>query len=282
MTFPNSGTMYTLALMEKISRYSMATNYMVDAVHPKPTFPVYKEHPEGPFWRGPCVKPLPDTSVLVKTHCDGYEGNGAVVHAMSFETFVRGCGRTMIESHRTQYVKGPIYDYYNVKMVTRAVHIVRNPFHNVIAYFHHTGGRRRYENSPQGFRSYCKDKNANFMDKFRGTNFTTQMSNLIERTLCHDCVISYIMWHNHAFEVTPLLQLPTLVIHYEDYGDKFDETVSSLLDFLELPRQGEPLKFSARHDYEDFYTQEDRDNIKALAKHLASKKTWEAIERYFD
>jgi hypothetical protein len=219
----------------------------------------------------------------VKTHCDGYRNNGAVSHATPTETFVRGCGRTTIESRSPFRVNdGPIYDFYSVKIAARAVHIVRNPFHNVIAHFHHTGDKSWYQNSREGFRSYCKDKNADFKDNFRDTNFTTKMSNRIERTLCHDCVMNYVMWHSHAFEATFLLQLRTFLIHYEDFEDKFEETVSSLLDFLELPRQGEPLKFSARHDYEDYYTLEDREKIKALAKQLASKKTWKAIEQYFD
>jgi hypothetical protein len=101
--------------------------------------------------------------------------------------------------------------------------------------------------------------------------------------MCHDEVIQYVEWHNHAFDMSEILGVPTLRFHYEDFEDNFNSTLSNSLDFLELPQRGEPLAFHSGHGYDrGFYPPEDRENIKTLMKQLATEKTWAAISRYFD
>jgi len=62
--------------------------------------------------------------------------------------------------------------------------------------------------------------------------------------MCHDEVILYVKWHNNAFEWSKRLGVPTLVLHYADYEDaKFNKTVSTLLDFLEMKQKGQAKPF---------------------------------------
>ena len=283
MAYPNSGTTYTLALMEQVTKSSMATNYMGDVLQPVPNVPIYDDQPQGPFWRGLSDKPLPETSVLVKTHCAGYKESPADVYDMPLSKFIRGCGRTTILKSKSKNDNG----WYDPKGVHKAVHIIRSPFDNLIARFNNyhfkqdRRGKHPFEKNREGFRAFCHKRNANFDSKYLKTKMSSSVKELAKRTICHDNVIAYVLWHNRAFEAIDYLQLNTMQIRYEDYEDQFDAKLSELLNFLDLPDKGEPLEFYSGHHYDDYYTEEDRKNVEALAKELASEKTWEAIRQYF-
>jgi hypothetical protein len=284
MAYPNSGTTYTLALMEQVTESSMATNYMGDVLQPVPHVPLYQDQPQGPFWRGPSVKPLPETSVLVKTHCAGYKESPAEVYDMSLSQYVRGCGRTTILNHKSKNIDG-WYDPYGVR---KAIHVIRSPFDNLIARFNNylfkqvRRGKHPYEKNREGFRAFCHTRDSNFDKKYQKSKMPSSVKNLAKRTICHDNVIAYVLWHNRAFEAIDRLQLNTIQIRYEDYEDKFNTTLPKILNFLDLPKTGPPLEFYSGHHYDDYYTQEDRENAMALAKQLASERTWEVIRQYFE
>ena len=121
------------------------------------------------------------------------------------------------------------------------------------------------------------------MRQYKEVGFSEELYEQVQRTMCHDEVISYVQWHNHAFDTSEMLGVPTLVFHYEDYEENFNSTLSNLLHFLELPQRDKPKAFHSGHHYNrSYFPPEDRDNIKKLAMQLASKKTWDAISRYFD
>lgn len=265
MTYPNSGTTYTLSLMEQVTKTSMASNYMQDRkVLPRPTVQIFEDQPVGPFWRGPIMNPLPNTTVLVKTHCV-HVGGPAKALSMSLESFVQGCRKTTIG----------LYDG-----VSKTVHLVRSPFDNLISSFHHF---LKGPDNAQHFQDMCLEQNLEqWPEKFVHISFTKEDLELIWRTPCHNKVIFYVMWHNRAFELPARLGIPSLLIYYEDYEEDLQGTVQKLLDFLELPLRGELLPFTARHDYDDYFSDVDRENIKTLAKKLASKETWQAIKHYFE
>jgi len=282
MAYPNSGTTYTLALMEQVTNSSMATNYMGDVLQPVPDVPIYEDQPQGPFWRGLADKPLPETSVLVKTHCAGYKERPKDVYDMSLSIYIHRCGRTTI-------LKPKENDdgWYDPREVHKAIHVVRSPFDNLIARFNNyhfkqdRRGKHPYEKNREGFRAFCRQRDTHFDKKYRKSTMSRFVKELAERTICHDNVIAYVLWHNRAFEAIEEMELNTLQIRYEDYEDNFEETLSNLLNFLDLPEKGEPLEFHSGHHYDDYYTEQERKNIHALAKALASKKTWKAISQYF-
>lgn len=285
MAYPNSGTTYTLALLEKVTKSSMATNYQGDVLQPVPNVPIYKDQPQGPFWRGLEDKPLPETSVLVKTHCAGYKEDPAEVFDMPLSNFVRRCGRTTILSPKT---KGKNVDgWYDSKSVRKAIHVIRSPFDNLIARFNNyhfkqdRRGKHPFEKTREGFRGFCRMRDADFDVKYRKSTMPSSIRALAKRTMCHDNVIAYVLWHNRAFEAIDHLKLNTIQIRYEDYEDNFDETYSELMSFLDLPKKEKPLEFYSGHHYDDYYTKEDRENVGALIKALASERTWEAVRQYF-
>jgi len=117
--------------------------------------------------------------------------------------------------------------------------IVRDPFDNVVSRFRHErknamaeDERLVYQESSSGFRAFCRDK---IDHPYWRTDFDSpvdkELWRIIESVPCHTDFLRYINWHNHAFEVTADLELPSLVVHYERYGTHWRETIDSLLGF---------------------------------------------------
>ena len=141
LSYPNSGTSYTMMLTEVLSNYSTASNYGVEvakkfSVSP----PVHDDHPEGPFWEGlstgvgKTVRELPPKYVLTKTHCGGRCVDcGPESYVVTTEQFLEGCART---TARVKGVKRRVESKMNPKRVSRMVHLFRNPIHNTISRFH--------------------------------------------------------------------------------------------------------------------------------------------------
>jgi hypothetical protein len=90
----------------------------------------------GPFLRSPNME-LP-SYVLTKTHCGGYcDDCGASGYIQSVNDFETSCGKT-------DYCEKPAgFRYYPASVVDKAVHLVRNPFDNIVARKHYAVWRRR-------------------------------------------------------------------------------------------------------------------------------------------
>ena len=91
------------------------------------------------------------------------------------------------------------------------------------------------------------------------------------------------VWHNLAFLATDKsLGLPTLVLHYEDYMTQFNDTASSLFDFLELEQIGKPFPIKPGHSYDDYFTENERKEVRKAMEIVAVNQTWHSIQRYFN
>lgn len=289
ITYPNSGTTFTLSLLESVTNYSTATNYMVDhKVLPRPIFPVYRNQPKGPFYRR--TLPLPNTTVLVKSHCHSNVPLPGELDGI--ENFVHGCSETKLLGK----LGGTIIKHYNISLVDKVVHLIRNPFDNLIANFHHAN--KNASDSPEAFRRECFAQRHHQQQqdiKRRMANDASDVSSLpgdynnhvykafLPGSPCYNRLVSYITWHNNAFQLPAFLGgIQSLVLYYEDYERDLEGTTQKLLEFLDLSIQGELLPFRPRHYNDDYFFAKERQSIKALARQMASVETWNAIERYFE
>jgi hypothetical protein len=75
MSFPNSGTSFTMTMVARASNTSFATNYGDEVTSPDQadSLSIYPRRPEGPYWAGMSGKiasprELPDKYVITKTH----------------------------------------------------------------------------------------------------------------------------------------------------------------------------------------------------------------------
>lgn len=133
MSFPNSGTSFTLHLVREASNCTTATNYALEGdIKDEQSVPAIEgpEGQNGPFLeliRGRHTN-MPST-ILTKTHCKGIcAGKGCGPHGgiETVRSFLNGClsGVKAIEKDGhigTQKVR------YDRKLVKKAIHIFRHP-----------------------------------------------------------------------------------------------------------------------------------------------------------
>lgn len=296
LSYPNSGTSYTLTLVEKSSNFSIATNYGHEVTHKSMTSePVDPKYTEGPFWEGlsgilkHTIRELPDHYVLTKTHCGGRclkcGADEYVVDDVA--TFLQACARTTI----IQEGKRVESSYSPQSRVKKLVHLIRDPLHNVVARFH-LDRRHQVEKNASvaewlpynatGFARWCEYFDTTYAESERRKFGKKFYKNYLLPVPCHAELYKYVQWHNRAIEVIDTLHAPVLRIFYEDYHYNFNATATNIFNFLELPVRRPMREFRDLPNYHDHYTALQRQAARKLAKHLASKETWQLIRHYFD
>ena len=296
MSFPNSGTSYTMTMVARSTGRAFATNYgdEVIADDEEETLPIYPRRPEGPYWSGLSGKratprPLPDRYVITKTHCGSRCIKcGPDEYIETPEFFLKRCasGHGRFAPNRRH-----VDVEYPPERVAKAIHLIRNPFHNIIARYHlehrhyqyknQTDWLKKHENDKKGLQKYCKDLD----DEYKKQDEEFFGKGKVPKAICHGELYKWTQWHNLVHEglkqMKSLHEVPVLTIYYEDYSTKFNETVAEILGFLELENIGELREFSARSDYDGYFTEEQLQHAKSLVKSVASDKTWSQIEHYF-
>ena len=248
---------------------------------------VYDEIPEGPFFTGrdfPYMVRPTKGFVLTKTHCTGYctvcEPEFYIVNATEF-------AQSCFEGNSIRTDEGDEIVYsYNQDLVQRAVHIIRDPFDNIVSRFHlmrenfalrnQTELVVRHPKTKNGFRSFCK---------YMGVRFYEENLELFDEGIknipCFSDFVRYIRWHNLAFTTTKDLRLSTLIIHYEDYLTKLDQTKDALLEFLDQDEIHDAPPFETGKSYREYFTKDEIQAISKMFSKLASKKTWDQTSHYF-
>merc|ERR1711862_185994 len=67
-------------------------------------------------------------------------------------------------------------------------------------------------------------------------------------------------WHNNAFHVSEILNIPSLILHYEEYNHDYNTTETNILKFLDVEKKqiGNPFHMS---NYDEYFTLEEKNNI---------------------
>jgi hypothetical protein len=308
ISFPNSGTTYTIHNTEHISMRSTATNYMSEVHFARtelvPVRPDSDNVAHGPWQRNNSLA-MPRVA-LTKTHCTGYDDRAPLQSSIiSTRRFLEGCAQSSQYAdldnlkNKTKVKSG----YDHTGLVVRVIHLVRNPFDNIISRMHHGMRIRRKEfglteeqsrefmSSPTGVMAWCRIADRAFWmarevpKKIKNKHKLRRKPwnlNLLLKVPCHSELFRYVEWHNAAIRMIEEEQLPSLVVYYEDYNTNYNQTVDSILDFLDLTREAEPLPFSSGKTYRDLYfSPEIQETTKELLKVMASKELWQILQRYF-
>lgn len=277
MSFPNSGTSYTLELTKRLSNSTTATNYRKPVLS-KNQVERYMNHNNSivPFLSNEKRK-LPTGYILTKTHCGGRcTMCSPIQYLETKETFLENCAKIKYRLKGETHLNELVYD---PSIIARAVHLFRDPFDNVVSRFHlhwkeaDSDWQKLYPKNATGFRKWCKESDRLFPNKEK------QIDAGIVDTMavpCHAEFHKYIAWHNNVFEVTNDLSLPTLILHYEEYKDDFKATVFKLFEFLDLPMRGNPVPFHDS-DYIDHFTDAERRTTIIMMKNQASNETWNRL-----
>ena len=314
MSFPNSGTSYTGQLVKHLSLSRTATNYGEQNADPATgnSVPIHVDRPEGPFYVDP--KPVnrttsknktvlrksrfhnPTRYVLTKTHCGGYRTDSPPeLYVESTYSFQRKCLSTKYVTHDKKAIiqKGT----YEATDVHKAIHLIRNPFDNVVSRFNFEQKHQNYTSaspltkglskSRTGFRTFCQRMDDKWLPSERAHIVYSANEGLLEDTMtkipCHSDFVRYVEWHNQAFVATRDLGVPTMILHYEQYAAAtFNATTTRLFDFLELSQEGIVTPFLEGKIYaQEYFTSAERKAVKELVQELALTETWENLKHYF-
>jgi hypothetical protein len=296
MSFPNSGTSFTSRLVRDATKTVSASNYADETPTGEQGVKelVYPEKPQGPFWIKPEASPEfvePNKYILTKTHC----GIRCTMcppekYAESTYSFRRNCFKTKwINVHGKNRTKTRVFGSYESDDLAKAVHLIRDPFDNVVSRYHlerQLPGRKaaEYPESRDGFREYCKaidslhsanEKRALFLDD--------EILEIMKIVPCHADFFRYVEWHNLAFVTTRDLEVETYVLHYDWYTTRYEQVAKELLAFLELDihKDGELTPFVPGKVY-PYFTAEEKLAVKRAFRIMASPQTWQHVEGYFD
>ena len=315
MSFPNSGTSFTMRMVGRVTGLTAATNYGKECVEKDgKNVPLFQDSPGGPFILHPNDREIPDRYVMTKTHCGGRcQTCGPSKYIETPESFLDACltgGRYIPKtdaggkddkknkssSSSTTSLKDMefVNSKYDKKLVQRAIHLIRDPFDNLVSRFHleqhektkqnRTEWLQTYPNTAEGFQSWCGyNDGKSLKDEIKSNLIDDKVRSLFKKIPCHGDFYRYTQWHNLALKVVEDLDLPTLVVHYENYERNYEGAVDTILDFLELPRNNALPKFIAGKRYKNLYFS-DKQRLAALEliRYLADEETWELLERYDD
>ena len=284
MSWPNSGTSYTLRLVRDITNLSTATNYGHEHRINDASILVHQKWINGPF-RANVSQELPRNFILTKTHCgsrcvhcapDGY--------LETPRTFQRSCqsGRRHFNS---TWSKEAIYQ---PDIVSRAVHLIRNPMDNVVARFHLSrrhagGGDKAFDNNATGFQAWCAKMDSAYETYESHTPWLDPpLLRLWKSVPCHAEFFKYIQWHDLAWDTAEHMDISMHLLRYEDYDRNWKGTVDALLSYLQLPvatwKGATPFVIQT---YDSFYTSQQKRDIEALLRNVASARIWEIVSPYF-
>lgn len=245
--------------------------------------PIRPELANGPFLQKPEMR-VPHY-VLTKTHCYGY---CADCYPKGYEAtdkvFEQGCLRSEMPG------QGDVH--YASSVPVKAVHLFRNPFDNIVARMHLAVKRREklgrtsehlpaLENSKEGLDAWCLYLDTKYT-RDEGDYFSDEVKAYFDGLPCHAEWYRYVQWHNHAFALTEKLDIPVHNLFYEDYTNRYDETVADLLDFLETSPRRPPIDFYVGKTYEVFFEEKHARKAAALVRALGSTETWGHTRHYFE
>ena len=291
MSFPNSGTSYTSYLIRTVTQTNTGSNYGhesgIERSRLSPSVPIFDDNPI-PTWIESWNDLLRQPSkgyILTKTHCGGFS------FCPACESFIYNSQMFLKKCLEGDFVMKPEVvskGYASKDKIARAVHVIRDPFDNVVARFRlerQTLGKKNkahYPNTREGFRQFCDDLGKiELVEKAQKQAhvFVEDVADLV--IPCKADFYRYIQWHNMAFTTTWNLGIPTLVVHYENYATSLNETKDALLEFLEQDEVADAPPFVKGKTYRDYYTADEIDAVSEMTERLALRESWQHTKHYF-
>jgi len=288
MSFPNSGTSYTLKMISRISERTTATNYGKEHEDTSGNSFVFgPKYTHGPF-RSYEDYPIPDGYILTKTHCGSRCTSCHPNRYVETEwSFLQEC----LSGHREIHFDDEVFiekKAYSQDYIKRAVHLIRDPFDNIVSRFHLNWNHKSklqdhqwlesHPRNAEGFQKWCQDADLEYVLEEKAMHYRN-IPNFYDIP-CRAEFFKYIQWHNRAFQVIEKMDIPELVIHYEDYKESFNQTISTIASFLELEVVGEAPEYFWS-DYSAYYSESQHEYIVNMIQSLSTKTTWNKLaERY--
>ena len=266
-----------------------ATNYGNEQGPRGNSVPVRIDYALGPFYRYPSWQ-RPPKYILTKTHCGGTcLCANPTEYIETQRSFLIACcsGNKIMNDSKVSVT-------YSSDIPRLAVHLIRNPFDNIVARLHleqkkwartnKTEMLAQFNTSKEGFHAWCSFQDSRAFDKERISHvYDEELLGLAIQLPCHAEFMRWSWWHDLARETTRRLDIPTQQLYYENYTNNWEGTVRQLFDFLHLaPTAGaDPLEFITGKHYEEYFEAIHVEIAKKIVTKLVSQETWGLLEHYF-
>ena len=183
-------------------------------------------------------------------------------------------------------------------LVKKSIHVIRDPFSNIVSRFLKHFKRQYIEaasplskvltyninNDKAGFQEYCRRLDEHFY-KHEHDMFPHIMSNstLIKNVPCRSEFYKFMQWHNLAFVATREIHpMPVMVLHYEDYCEDINVVLDDVLEFIELgKKESYNIRQAHCHYHDSFFDVEQLIALQEFMRFLGSEELLTYLERYF-
>mmetsp|Transcript_7241 Transcript_7241/g.9201 ORF Transcript_7241/g.9201 Transcript_7241/m.9201 type:complete len:368 (+) Transcript_7241:253-1356(+) len=304
LSFPNSGNSFTTQMFRAYTNMATATNYGEEHINEHGQNILIgdgDEYKNGPFLAITSSKKSHDVGkfVLTKTHCGGRCGRcHPKFYVESIQSFKEDC----LAARRALNLTNGTVVYekvsYDENLVGKAIHIIRDPLDNIVSRYHLFLKMREkkgtvieleqiYSNDKKGFRKWCKERDEAYVDELKEI-VGMHVYDLLKPIPCHADFYRYVQWHNLAFEVISNMEIPSIVLHYENYDSDFQDTKNQIIRFLETKevqveeKKKNNVSFISGKRYTSYFSEGERNDIFYLLKQLGSAKAKIQFQRYFD
>lgn len=291
MSFPESGAHHVMDIIQKSSGMATATNYGHIILREDGKFQRsdHNEHiyQNGPVWYNNDME-RPTKYVATRTHGTGY---CLFCHPKEYYFgnfwWKSASGLRMLNGKREAL-------QYNPSDVKRMIHLIRDPYDNVVARFYSYIGlmnanrpdleiETKFPLNEDGFKAWCKFQD----DGFESADMKwlpVELRALAKEVPCRQEFVKYARFHSNVFLMARFRKIRFMMLRYEDYVKDQTGTIQRVNNFLEIPVNNTEIPQTIVGDgiwnFRDFYTDEERVSIERLMRNLSQPPIWFHLSFY--
>ena len=307
MNFPDSGGSSIIDTIQKASGFNTASNHgkhLVNRmgeyiVENRASVPIYSDRPSGPFlysYDYPMPRSPEQPYIVTNTYCGDHCIDCIVEeYLLKPDDFWMSCAKTIeytgAEGGVTAAESKYGYAQYDHMLVKKIIHLVRNPFDNIINRFHREYNFHATNNdfeftkdfpmSKRGFYNWCSYLAEKYQDRdqrFFVQNYGFEAWTLASQVPCYSEFFKYIQFHNHAGYTKRSMNVPSFEVHFENLLHRMEPSIQSMLTFAGLEFKEIPKRFF--YQKFDYFISRDLQNAKLLMKILATEDTHKLLKMY--
>eukprot|EP00558_Chaetoceros_sp_UNC1202_P010357 CAMPEP_0197247092 /NCGR_PEP_ID=MMETSP1429-20130617/26094_1 /TAXON_ID=49237 /ORGANISM="Chaetoceros sp., Strain UNC1202" /LENGTH=260 /DNA_ID=CAMNT_0042707911 /DNA_START=1 /DNA_END=786 /DNA_ORIENTATION=- len=177
--------------------------------------------------------------------------------------------------------------------VKKIVHLIRDPFSNVVSRFHEYREQTKYKSRKSnfhgddrtGFHNWCKMDEQTMKDVEASPLIANQVKLLMKDVPCASEFFKYIAWHNHVVEMIWNEDYESMEIYYEEYDSEvlrkaLVKQLAAFMNYAVVDNDTFP-SFISVNSYTGYFTKEEKKSVEKLVKGLALTRTARLLDRYF-
>lgn len=308
LAYPCTGSDFIIDVIQKLTQRNTATNYghLVEessgilSRNVYESMQLFADRVNGPFL---FTKHLPipvKTSIPTLSYCGGYcascyPGKYIMLRDKFIEKCLTGTKFTPSVHNNGENGYGETTEvHYDGELIKKIGVVVRNPIEVVSTRFMYYSNvyagdldfTQRYDQSRDGFLTYCQESKEKFGDE-EIKHWPTGFRDAGVDIPCYAEIYKIVQWQNLVCETLDYYDetyddVPQKYIYYEDFFLDYNKAAEDTLEFYGIanviPVDG--TRPDQVHLNQDLYTDEEKEKIKAFIRVVASTCTKNVFARY--